>query len=150
MQPHLGIHQNGLTGCNTIDGEYRVHGNIALEQRQTYRTEFVMHGNATELPHFSSLQNHRGSRIRQFGVGPVKHEHGETPWRTAQIVHSRHGFLTAVTPLVEVRGVQPDLVGDGARIGVEADARVPEAIRVASQASTPTGSVSTWLPNCTV
>ena len=82
-----------------------------------------MHGNATELPHFSSLQNHRGSRIRQFGVGPVKHEHGETPWRTAQIVHSRHGFLTAVTPLVEVRGVQPDLVGDGARIGVEADAR---------------------------
>ena len=50
MQPHLGIHQNGLTGCNTIDGEYRVHGNIALEQRQTYRTEFVMHGNATELP----------------------------------------------------------------------------------------------------
>ena len=96
---------------------------VALDQTEGDRAELVVPGRAADEPDRPAVQLQRRARLGQGVRAAVQVQPDQPAGRPAQVVHPGDGLLAAVAALVQVDrdAEQPDLVGDGAVVGVQPD-----------------------------
>ncbi len=105
-----------LSGC--------VDRHVALDQRERDRAELVVAGARPDEADVAAVVGHRRAGGRQPVLRAVEVQQHQPAGRAAERVDAGDRLLAAVAALVEVhrRADPADLVGDGAVVGVEAEA----------------------------